>query len=73
MLHTIGLAAGSLSALVEEAIVTNFLGLSALDSNKLVVLFYFFFKKKKNQQWFSFPIGDSNKLVIGSSGAFRSW
>uniref|UniRef100_A0A7N0SV73 Uncharacterized protein n=1 Tax=Kalanchoe fedtschenkoi TaxID=63787 RepID=A0A7N0SV73_KALFE len=37
MLHMIGLAAGSLSAAVEEAIVANFLGLSALDSNKLVI------------------------------------
>ncbi|CAM8964362.1 unnamed protein product [Rhodiola kirilowii] len=37
MLHIIGLASRNPSDLVSEAIVANFLGLSALDSNKLVI------------------------------------
>uniref|UniRef100_A0A7N0T8W4 Uncharacterized protein n=1 Tax=Kalanchoe fedtschenkoi TaxID=63787 RepID=A0A7N0T8W4_KALFE len=37
MLHMIELASWSLNALVAEAIVANFLGLSALDSNKLII------------------------------------
>lgn len=37
MLHIIIMATGSPSSLVSEAIVVNFLGLSALDANKLVI------------------------------------